>query len=342
MKAFVIENQFKTGWKNIEFPQPNAGEVLLKVLYVGLCGSDLNTYRGLNPLVGLPRIPGHEISAVIEKRGCNVPEYWSTGKLVTVSPYTNCGGCPSCLSDRPNCCQFNQTLGVQRDGALTEYITIPWQKLFDASGMKRPEEVALVEPLTVGSHAADRSGAMEDSIAAVIGCGAVGLGAILGLSGKGAREVIAVDVDDEKLNLARQFGATQTINSAKTDLHQAFSKISGEFGPNIIVEAVGLPATYRAAVEEVAFAGGVVYIGYAKAPVEYQTKLFVQKELNIHGSRNADPQNFRRIIHFAEKGKFTPSKMISRIYPFENAGDALHDWNESPSKVCRYLIQVNQ
>lgn len=339
MKAFVIENQFRTGWKTIEKPVPGAGEVLLKVRYVGLCGSDLNTYRGLNPLVGLPRIPGHEISAVIAERGPNVPECWSTGKLVTVSPYTNCGGCPSCLAGRPNCCQFNQTLGVQRDGALTEYITVPWQKLFDATGMKA-EEVALIEPLTVGSHAADRAEAMEDNVCAVFGCGAVGLGAVLGLARKGARKVIAIDVDDEKLDLARRFGATDTVNSAKTDLHQAFCDLSNGMGPNVIIEAVGLPATYKAAVEEVAFAGSVVYIGYAKAPVEYQTKLFVQKELSIRGSRNATPQNFRRIIDFAARGLFNPADIISRIYPFEEAGNALRDWHKNPSKVCRYLIHV--
>lgn len=341
MKAFVIENQYQTGWKTIDKPQPAEGEVLLKIRYVGLCGSDLNTYRGLNPLVGLPRIPGHEISAVIAERGENVPECWNVGKLVTVSPYTNCGGCPSCLAGRPNCCQFNQTLGVQRDGALTEYITVPWRKLFDATGLN-PEDVALIEPLTVGSHAADRSCAMEDNVAAVIGCGAVGLGALLGLAGKGVKELIAVDVDDAKLEQARKFGATQTINSKETDLHEAFSALTGGFGPNVIIEAVGSPVTYRAAVDEVAFAGSVVYIGYAKAPVEYQTKLFVQKELSIRGSRNADPQNFRRIIRFAAEKRFQPSDMITRIYPFENAGDALRDWNENPSKVCRYLIKVGE
>ena len=259
---------------------------------------------------------------------------------MTVSPYTNCGVCPSCLAERPNCCQFNQTLGVQRDGALTKHIVVPWTKLFDADAMKQ-EEIALIEPLTVGGHASDRSGATEDSIAAVIGCGAVGLGAVLGLARKGVRKMIAIDVDPEKLALAREFGATDTIDSSKTDLHKALADLTGGRGPNVVIEAVGLPQTFRAAVDEVAFAGCVTYIGYAKAPVEYETKLFVQKELDIRGSRNAMPCNFRRVIDFAARGLFPISKMISRVYGFDQAGQALQDWHDAPAKVCRYLVSLD-
>ena len=178
MKAFAITGVRETAFVDRTAPEPRAGEVLLEVNYIGYCGSDLNTYRGFNPLVKLPRIPGHEISAAIVETGAGVPDAWRVGQTVTVSPYTSCGLCSSCLKGRPNCCRFNETLGVQRDGALTKYIAVPWTKLYDAEGMA-PEHVELIEPLTVGGHAADRSGAMEDDVTAVIGCGAVGLGAAL-------------------------------------------------------------------------------------------------------------------------------------------------------------------
>jgi threonine dehydrogenase-like Zn-dependent dehydrogenase len=182
---------------------------------------------------------------------------------------------------------------------------------------------------------------MEDDIAVVIGCGAVGLGAVLGLARKNVRRVVAVDVDDEKLALAKEFGATDAVNSAKADLHSALDEMTEGRGPNVVVEAVGLPATFRAAVEEVAFAGTVVYIGYAKAPVEYETKLFVQKELDIRGSRNATPQNFRRVIDFARRGLFPIGKMLTKAYSFSDAGQALADWNAAPGKVCRFLVKVS-
>ena len=339
MKAFAITGLSVTAFVDRPEPTVGDGDVLLEVRYVGFCGSDLNTYRGLNPLVKLPRVPGHEISAVIAAKGPAVPDAWRVGQTVTVSPYTNCGLCSSCLKGRPNCCRFNETLGVQRDGALAKYVSVPWTKLYDAEGLA-PEQVALIEPLTVGGHAADRSGAMEDDVTAVIGCGAVGLGAILGLARKNARKVIAVDVDDRKLALAREFGATDVVNSAKTDLHAALEELSGGHGPNCIVEAVGLPTTYRAAVEEVAFAGTVTYIGYAKAPVEYDTKLFVQKELSIRGSRNATPQNFRRVIDFARRGLFPIGKMLTKTYGFDAAGQALADWDAAPANVCRLAVKL--
>ena len=339
MKAFAITGLKETGYVDIAEPEVGPGQVRLEIKYVGFCGSDLNTYRGLNPLVKLPRIPGHEISAVIAEKGAGVPDAWKVGQRVTVSPYTNCGLCSSCLKGRPNCCRYNETLGVQRDGALTKHIIVPWEKLYDADGIAE-EHIELIEPLTVGGHAADRSEAMEDDVAAVIGCGAVGLGAILGLARKDARKVVAVDVDDAKLALAKEFGATDTINSAKEDLHEALQALSDGRGPNCVIEAVGLPATFRAAVEEVAFAGSVTYIGYAKAPVEYETKLFVQKELAIRGSRNATPQNFRRVLDFARRGLFPIGKMLTKAYGFNDAGQALADWDAAPGKVCRFAVKV--
>lgn len=339
MNAFAITGLKETGYVDVAERGVGADEVRLRVDYVGFCGSDLSTYRGFNPLVKFPRIPGHEISATIVEKGAGVPDAWHVGQTVTVSPYTNCGMCSSCLKGRPNCCRYNETLGVQRDGAMTQSIVVPWTKLYDASALAS-EHVALIEPLTVGGHAADRSAAMEDDVAAVIGCGAVGLGAVLGLAQKNVRKVIAVDVDDEKLALAREFGATDTVNSAKCDLHDALQEMTDGTGPNVMIEAVGLPATFRAAVDEVAFAGTVTYIGYAKAPVEYQTKLFVQKELDIRGSRNATPQNFRRVIDFARRGLFPIGKMLTNTYDFADAGRALVDWDAAPGKVCRLAVKL--
>src|SRR5690606_35699612 len=133
-------------------PEPAcaADEVLLRVQTVGYCGSDLNTFRGLNPLVSYPRVPGHEIAASVAAVGAAVPqERLYEGMLVTVVPYTACGRCPSCRRGRSNACRDNQTLGVQRDGALTEWIAVPWDKVLAAEGLPA-EELALVEPLSVG------------------------------------------------------------------------------------------------------------------------------------------------------------------------------------------------
>ena len=147
MKALQITEPSVMKVVDIEKPQCGADEVLLKIHYVGFCGSDLNTYRGLNPMVKMPVIPGHEIGAEIAETGANVPAHLKAGMAVTVNPYTNCGHCPSCKNRRYNACQHNETLGVQRNGAMREYIAVPWQKVIPIGNIT-VEHAAIIEPRT--------------------------------------------------------------------------------------------------------------------------------------------------------------------------------------------------
>jgi threonine dehydrogenase-like Zn-dependent dehydrogenase len=339
VKAFYITAPHETDIRNIDKPVPGDGEVLLRVRMVGLCGSDLNTFRGANPLVSYPRVPGHEIAATVESALGEAAERFAPGTRVTVLPYTSCGHCPSCRRGRPNACRSNQTLGVQRDGALAEYIVAPWRKVVGSEKLSL-QELVMVEPLSVGFHAAARARAAEGDTVAVIGCGAIGLGAIAGAAFAGAR-VIAIDIDDSKLELAAKAGAAEAVNSAAASLHDQLARLTAGDGPDVVIEAVGLPATFRAAVEEVAFAGRVVYIGYAKAPVEYETRLFVQKELDILGSRNA-LDDFPRVIKMLETGRFPVGEVISRVAPLAEAGGALADWSANPAAFTKILIDLDR
>ena len=338
MTAFTIVAPGKTEFREVPVPVPAADEVLIRVCLVGYCGSDLNTFRGLNPMVSYPRIPGHEISGTLEAVGASVPTPWRPGMDVTLSPYTQCGECSACRQQRPNCCRRNQTLGVQRDGALTEFIVAPWNKLF-ASPALGLRELALVEPLTVGGHAAARGQVQAGDTVCVLGCGAIGLGAVAGAAFRGAR-VLAVDIDAAKLALASQAGASHTLDSSRCDLHAELQALTQGEGPDVVIEAIGLPATFTAAVDEVAFAGRVVYIGYAKHQVEYQTKLFVQKELDIRGSRNALPADFTAVIRLLEARRFPLAEVVTRVYPFRQAGQALADWHAVPAAFTKILIEM--
>jgi threonine dehydrogenase-like Zn-dependent dehydrogenase len=338
VKAFFITAPRKTELRDVPRPAPGAGEVLLRVRIVGLCGSDLNSFRGLNPMVTYPRIPGHEIAATVEEASGEAVGKFKAGDNVTLSPYSSCGKCPSCRRGRPNACRTNQTLGVQRDGALTQYLVAPWRKLYGSAKLSL-KELALVEPLTVGFHAADRGQVTARDTVAVLGCGAIGLGAVAGAAFAGAR-VIAVDIDDAKLAIARAAGAAETVNSAKVALADALAELTGGDGPDVVIEAIGLPQTFQAAVEVAAFTGRVVYVGYAKAPVEYQTRLFVQKELDIRGSRNA-LEDFPRVIQMLEAGKFPTEQVITRIVPLEQTDRALADWDADPAAFTKILIDLD-
>ena len=306
----------------------------MRVRRLGLCGSDLSTYLGKNPMVTYPRIPGHEVGATLEHVPANDLGLVE-GMNVTMSPYTSCGKCSSCRQGRFNACRDNHTLGVQRDGALMDYISMPVAKLYAAP--LPLEELALVEPLTVGCHAVARGLVTAKDTVAVYGCGGVGLGAVAAAAFRDAR-VVAIDIDDKKLAIAKDAGARDLINSTRDDVHARLQEITGGHGPDVIIEAIGRPDTYRAAVEEVSFAGRVVYIGYAKDNVSFETRLFVQKELDIRGSRNALPEDFKEVIRMFEQKRFPTAEAISATVPLDEAPAILRAWSENPAAYTKIMI----
>lgn len=337
MKALVLAGPGDASLQQVEPPSaPAEDEILLEVRYVGLCGSDLNSYRGRNPLVSYPRILGHEVAATVAALTPGHPE-WQPATPVTLSPYTSCARCASCLRGRSNACQFNETLGVQRDGALREVIAVPASRLYRAALSLK--ELCLVEPLTVGFHAIARGRVERADIVLVFGCGGVGLGAIAGAAFRGAT-VIGADLDEAKLATARNAGAAHTINTASADLHTQLAELTGGRGPDVVIEAIGLPQTFRAAVEEVAFTGRVVYIGYAKEQVAYETRLFVQKELDILGSRNAQPDDFREVIRMLEARRFPVDEAVTHLVPLEEAPAILRAWDREPAGFTKIMIEV--
>lgn len=328
MKAIQIQSPGNVAVVDVEKPSAKSGEVLLKLGYVGFCGSDLNTYRGGNTMVTFPRIPGHEIGATVVEIGSDVPSELTVGQTVTVNPYTNCGHCASCRRGRVNACENNETLGVQRNGAMQEFISLPWQKIIPCGSVSL-RDAALIEPMSVGFHAVDRGRVTDTDIVMVIGCGMVGLGAVVRAVMRGAT-VIAADLDDEKLALARQLGATYTYNTA-TEWNLP--------APDVVIEAVGAAPTYQLAVNKVAFTGRIVCIGYAKADILLTTSLFVKKELDIMGSRNANPSDFEAVIKYLTNSGAPVEKFISRIIEPQQSAEALKTWAEAPGKVFRILVK---
>ena len=339
MKAIQISQPFELNVIDVEKPVCGEGEVLLRIRYVGFCGSDLNTWRGGNAMAKAGVIPGHEVGAEVAAVGAGVPDALKPGMIVTVDPYTACGNCASCRNRRFNACEHNETLGVQRDGAMREYFVLPWRKVIVAEGLTA-RECALVEPLSVGFHAVDRAQVTDKDVVTVFGCGMIGMGAIVRAALRGAT-VVAVDIDDEKLALAKEMGATYAINTMTEDVHARLQEMTGGFGPDVMIEAVGSPVTYNMAVNEVAFTGRVVCIGYAKTEVSFQTKYFVQKELDIRGSRNAQPSDFRAVIHYLERGTCPVDRLISNDVSPEGAPEAMQQWAQNPGKVFRILVKFS-
>lgn len=337
MKALQIPALKTIQVVELDRPVAAPGEVLLRLEYVGFCGSDLNTFLGRNTMAKPMVIPGHEIGAVIEAVGEGCPSDILVGQTVTVNPYTNCGHCASCRNGRYNACQNNETLGVQRDGAMREYIALPWQKIIPVKGITT-RDAALIEPMSVGFHAVSRGQVQDIDTVLVLGCGMVGLGAIIRSVQRGAT-VIAVDLSQEKLDLAIKAGATYGINSTKENILERVMEITDGMGADVVIEAVGSPITYVSAIDAVSFTGRVVCIGYAKSDVSFQTKYFVQKELDIRGSRNATPDDFRAVLNFMHHTKMDMSPFVSGVIEPEEAQETMERWADAPGKVFRILVR---
>jgi 2-desacetyl-2-hydroxyethyl bacteriochlorophyllide A dehydrogenase len=336
MRALRIDGLESCSMVDVADPYPGPGEVLVDVRHVGLCGSDLATFTGLNPLVSLPRIPGHEMGVVILKAGPDVPNDYAPGRQAVVMPYTACGSCTSCRAGRVNACRFNQTLGVQQDGGLSERFVLPFDKLI-LNDRVAARHLTLVEPLSVGFHAVARGRVKVTDTVVVLGCGMIGMGALIGAVARGSR-VIAVDYGD-KTRVARSYGSAYSIDPGSEDVATRVAELTAGQGADVVIEAVGLPETFTQAIDLACYSGRVVYIGYSKAPVSYETQFFNLKELDILGSRNALRSDFDAVIAWMETRTTAPDDLITRIFSFAEATEALPTWVRERATTLKFLIE---
>jgi len=338
MKSICITSPDNISLTTRPVPVPGPGEVRVALRYVGYCGSDLSSFQGRNPMVDFPRVPGHELSGVIDDIGTAVPHGYVTGQQVTILPYFNCGTCIACRNNRPNACRNNQTMGVQREGALSEYTCVPYRHIIPVDTLCQ-RDIALVEPLAVGFHAVERARIQPGEKVVVLGVGMIGLGILLAALRKGAH-VIAVDLSAKKLEIARQLGAVEIINASTEDVITRLLSLTNGEGPSVILEAAGSPHTFRQAVDVASKCARVVYVGYTKVPVEFETRLFVSKEIEILGSRGATRQDFEKVIGFLHDNPACADIIISRTVSIEQADSAMREWAANPGGITKILVRL--
>lgn len=336
MKTVLISKPFEIEVTDTEMPVAKEGEALLKVLYCGICGADVASYTGNQPFTTYPRIPGHEFSAQI----VSIPQNdrgLKAGDIVTCNPYFNCKTCYSCKRGFVNCCTDNQTMGVQRDGSFREYITMPVERIYDGKGLSA-KELALVEPFTISYHALHRAKVNPGDKVLVVGAGPIGLFALIAAKAQGA-EVYVADILDGRLEKAMHFGATGVINSAKCDIKEEAMRITGGNGFDVCVEACGQSVTFLACIDCIAFAGNLILIGNGKKETTFLHSILLKKELNVFGSRNSYPSDFKDVIDLIASGKVRVLDMVSDIYPIERADEAFKALASNDGSLAKVLIQ---
>ncbi len=337
MKTVMIDEPFKIHVGDTEMPVPKEGEALLKVMYGGICGADVASYIGNQPFTTYPRIPGHEFSAEI----VSIPENdrgLKAGDIVTANPYFNCGECYSCKRGFVNCCTDNQTMGVQRDGAFREYIVMPVERIYEGKGLSA-KELALVEPFTISYHALHRAKVKPGDNVLVVGAGPIGLFALIAAKAQGAK-VYSADILPGRLEKALHFGADGVINSKEKDICEEAMRITGGNGFDVCVEACGQSVTFLSCIDCAAFAANIILIGNGKKETTFLHSILLKKELNVFGSRNSYPQDFRAVIDLIASGKVNVLDMVSDIYPIDRADEAFKALSNNDGSLAKVLINI--
>ena len=346
MKSVYINAPGQVEIRETVMPVRKKGEALLKLLYGGICGSDLGSYRGTFAYFSYPRIPGHEFSAQIVEIDEN--EYGlKEGMIVTCNPYFNCGSCYSCSRGIVNACMDNQTMGCQRDGAFCEYITMPVERIYDGKGLS-PKVLAAIEPFCISYHGVQRAGIKKGDKVLVVGAGTIGVLAAIAAKELGG-EVYLCDVAEQKLQYAMDtFGFAGTIhNNSNEALQKAVEAITGtvtigetavSYGFDVCIEAVGLPETFQNCIDAAAFGGKVVLIGVGKKNLDFNFTLIQKKELNVFGSRNALKKDFIELIDLVKESKVDLEKIVTNVYPLDEVATAMEDFHQNGAQMLKVMI----
>ena len=337
MKAIVIDKPYEVEIRDVPMPTVGEGEALLRVLYVGICGADVASYTGNQPFTTYPRIPGHEFSAEI----IEIPENdkgLKKGDVVTCNPYFNCGKCYSCERGHVNCCTDNRTMGVQRDGAFCEYISMPVERIYPGMGLTA-QELALIEPFSISRHAISRAVIHQTDSVLIVGAGPIGLFALLAAK-QFAGKIAVADVLNNRLDLAMSYGADGVVNTATEDIAKFTEEFTDGRGFDVCIEACGRPETFLMCIDEAAYAANIILISNGKRETTFLHSIILKKELNIFGSRNAMKQDFLDNIELAASGKVDVMKMVSGVYEMDKAAEAFDALAHNKGDLAKLLIRI--
>lgn len=331
-------------WEQIDIDEPSppaAGEALVRIHRVGVCGTDLGGYLGKFPFFSYPRIPGHELGVEVLAVGEGV-ENVKVGDRCSVEPYINCQTCYSCERGLTNCCESHQTLGVMCDGGLTKKMILPARKLHPANNLSY-EQSALVETLAIGCHAIDRANVTDKDTVLVIGSGPIGLSAIEFARVAGARVIVA-DLSQTRLDfVTNKMGVTDTIqfDGSEADIEKLEAMTDGRRA-DVVVDATGNHHSMRRAMEMAAFGGRVVYVGITQQDLQFPHAPFLhRRELTILASRNALTRDFSRIIQLIESGVIDTDPWITHHAKFEEVIESFPAWTDPESGVVKAVIHVS-
>lgn len=327
MLQITLHEPGKFSSADVPQPNPRAGEALVRVHRLGVCGTDLHAFAGKQPFFSYPRVLGHELGVEVVGLGEGEHEV-KVGDRCSVEPYLNCGRCSACRRGTPNCCSELKVMGVHVDGGMRPYFTLPSNKLHPSAKLDY-EQLALVETLGIGAHAVERANVQPDDYVLVIGAGPIGLSVIQFALVTRAHLVVA-DISEQRLAFCREkLGVKHTVASGP-DLAAQLRQIGGGDLPNVIIDATGNAKSMASTFDLASHAGRIVFVGLFQGDLTFNDPNFHRRELTLLASRNSMPSTFRAIIRLVENGRVDTKPWITHrlaladvpaVFPKDVAGN---------------------
>ena len=340
----VLKSAKTIEYHDIPIPEPAAGQVVMQVMRIGICGSDIHVYHGNHKYATLPLVQGHEGSGAVLKVGSGVSEL-APGDLVTLRPQSFCGECFLCKQGRYNLCESYKVMGVLGGltGMASEYFLVDASKLHKLPPTMTFDEGAVVEPAAVGVHAVKLGGTAAGSKVLVIGAGPIGNLAAQAAKALGAEKVMIADISDVRLDLAKKCGIDFVINTLNTDLEAAVLEKFGPQRADFILDCAGSPKTLEQAIRIARRGTNIILVGnfYDFVPVELG--LVQRRELNLIGDMNYVAEDYEDAISFIAAGQIMVNELISNHFAFREYADAYQYIDDNVGgTVMKVMVDVDR
>lgn len=318
MKAAIYEGGKKIVIRDVDRPVLNNNEVLIRVEYCGICGSDLFVCSGNHPRVQPPTIIGHEFSGVIAE----INSFYQNldleiGDRVAVRPTYPCGRCEACKKGLSNICRKLALIGIDTDGGFAEYVKVPLDNVIKVSDQVDYDEIAMVEPLAVAVHAVSRSSIKIGDKVLVLGGGPIGLLIASVLKIAGASQIIVSEINPYRLEKVRTLGFT-AINPQEEDIFKEVEKITNGIGVDLLFDAVGVPITAKQSAKLVKIQGEIIIVGVFEEPAEFDFLSFMNKEQRAIGVRVYTEDDVKKAVELLENKQLDVKPLISHILKLED------------------------
>jgi 2-desacetyl-2-hydroxyethyl bacteriochlorophyllide A dehydrogenase len=337
MNAIVINAPKDISVKEVSNPERKENDVLIKVHGMGICGSDIAAYKGINPLVTYPRIIGHEIAGEVLEVSRDETKMMP-GDRVVIEPYVYCGKCYPCMNKRTNCCENLAVCGVHIDGGMSEFCLHPRHLIHKAPANVSWKHLAMVEPLTISVHAVKRARIVKGEHLVVTGSGPIGLLAAQYALVIGAVPIM-VDPIDERLAFARSLGIPHGINPVKESAIERIKEFTGGRMAEAVVEASGSDAAIRSSLDYVAYSGRISLVGWPKGEVSLMTPMVTKKELDVMGSRNS-LLDFPESIDLIARNKIDVASLVTRTVAFEEIPAVVREIAAYPERFMKAVALI--